>query len=459
MEPMQTAPEIVLPKHNLKSLLSLAWPVIISRSTQVVVGLADAVMVAHLGQANMAAVTAGALNSVAFFILPMGIVFIVSSFSSQLAGRGDAVAARRYGWYGLGLAGLAQLLMLATLPFLPSLLGHLNYAPEVHAAMGLYLHVRLLSTGFVVGLEALGNYYAGLGNTSIMMKANIVAMSLAVLLNWLLIDGHCGFPAMGVAGAAWACVFSVGTAFLGLLGVFLWQGRSLEKPKLKLAEFTRMLRFGLPSGLNWSFEFFAFIAFVNVVVASLGTTSLAALMSVIQVNSVAFMPAFGLSTAGAILVGQSIGAGKKDDVGGIVKLTLFTAAGWMGLVSIVYLLFPQVVLHPFTSPGTEAEFMAVAVKMLMLSACWQLFDATGITMTETLRAAGDTAWAMWARGILAWLVFLPGAWFSVNRWGGKELSAMAWLLTYLVLLSLALTLRFRSGAWRKVQLVEHELPV
>src|SRR6185295_1394212 len=97
----------------------LAWPVIISRSTQVVVGLADALMVAHLGESAMAATTAGSLNSVAAFIFPMGIVFIVSSFSSQFAGRGDLAGARRYGWYGLGVAVLAQLAMLAFLPFLP----------------------------------------------------------------------------------------------------------------------------------------------------------------------------------------------------------------------------------------------------------------------------------------------------------------------------------------------------
>src|SRR3954467_8866561 len=104
MEQTMSEIPVVLPKHNLKSLLSLAWPVIISRSTQVVVGLADALMIAHLGESAMAATTAGSMNAVAAFILPMGIVFIVSSFSSQLSGKGDLVGARRYGWYGIGVA-------------------------------------------------------------------------------------------------------------------------------------------------------------------------------------------------------------------------------------------------------------------------------------------------------------------------------------------------------------------
>ena len=71
------------------------------------------------------------------------------------------------------------------------------------------------------------------------------------------------------------------------------------------------MRFGLPNGLNWFLEFAAFQLFVNVVLASLGDTTVAALNAVIAVNSLAFMPAFGLASAGAILAGQAIGARRE----------------------------------------------------------------------------------------------------------------------------------------------------
>lgn len=441
----------------MRQLLALAWPVIVSRSTQVVVGLADALMVAHLGESPMAATTAGSLNAVAAFILPMGVVFIVSSFSAQLSGRGDRAGARRYGWYGLGVAALAQLVMLAGLPLLPRVLGLLHYAPEVEAAMNAYLRIRLLSTGFVVGVEALGNYFGGLGNTAAAMRANLAAMTLNVLFNWLLIGGNLGFPALGVRGAALASVLATLGALLVLLAMFLREGRSVERTPLRLAEFRRMLRFGLPLGLNWSFEFYAFIVFVNVVVAGLGTSALAAMMAVIQINSVAFMPAFGLASAGAILIGQAIGAGRRDDVPGLVRLTFTAAAGWMGLAALAYLAAPALLLVPFTSPDTDGTFMRVGVGMLMMSALWQAFDAAGMTLTEALRAAGDTAFPMWARCLIAWGVFLPGSWVSVRVLGGDETAAMSWLLAYLALLSLTLFLRFRGGAWRRIELVPDEL--
>jgi MATE family multidrug resistance protein len=447
-------------KHNLPGLLRLAWPIIVSRSTQVVVGLADALMVAHLGETAMASVTAGAMNSYAAFIFPMGVSFIVQSFSSQLSGRGDAVAARRYGWYGLMVSGLAQVLALATIPLLPWIFGFFPYSPEVAAGLCTYLSIRFLSTGAGVGIEALGNYYGGTGNTSILMKANIAAMLLNILVNWLLIDGNLGFPALGFRGAAWGSVISVSLAFGGFFGVFLYQGRRLGRLGLKASEFLRMMRFGLPAGLNWSFEFFAWILFVNVVVASLGTSAIAALMAVIQINTFSFMPAFGLGSAGAILVGQSVGQGRKDEVPAIVRLTFFTSSTWMCLVGAGYFFFPAALLSPFVpGQGLDSAFMTVGVTMLTVSAFWQIFDAAGITVSEALRACGDTSYPMWARGALAWGVFLPCSWVQVRHFGGTEMAAVAWVLVYLGLLALMLYFRFKSGAWRRIELVEEKLPL
>src|SRR5207247_9449061 len=87
------------PVNAVRRLLRLAWPVVIARSSQVVVGVSDAIMVAHLGEAALAATTTGATNTFNLLILPMGLVFIVSSFTSQFTGEGNPAAARRYGWY------------------------------------------------------------------------------------------------------------------------------------------------------------------------------------------------------------------------------------------------------------------------------------------------------------------------------------------------------------------------
>jgi len=95
--------------------------------------------------------------------------------------------------------------------------------------------------------------------------------------------------------------------------------------------------------------------------------------------------------------------------------------------------------------------------MLLISAAWQLFDATAMTLAETLRAAGDTFWTAAARLILAWLVFTPAAILVVMVWDGGPVGAMLCLVGYLGLLAAAFGYRFRTGAWRKIELIEPKL--
>lgn len=439
---------------RLRELLSLAWPLILSRLSQVVISLADALMVAPLGAAPLAATTTGATNAFTLLIFPLGVVFIVQSFAAQLTGRGECLAARRFAWYGLGVAVLAEALCLLSLPGWAALLPRLPYEPEVERLMQGYLQMRLWSGGAAVGVEALANYYGGLGRTRPGMLANLAAMVLNVPLNWILIYGNLGAPTMGVTGAAIASSLATTLAFVGFLVWFLWEGRALKRPALRRAELARVLRFGLPTGLNWLLEFLAFVFFINVVVAGLGTPELAAMNAVLVLSSVAFMPAFGLASAGAILVGQAIGADERDAVPGLVWLTGKTAALWQGLVGLVYLAFPAVLMLPFAQGASAAQVSAVGVRMLLVSACWQLFDAAATTLAEALRAAGDTLFPMLARLVIAWAVFVPGVLSTVFLLGGREVSATLWLAAYLGLLAGALLWRFQTGAWRRVELVE-----
>ena len=448
------------PKPSLKALLLLAWPIVISRSSQTVVGVSDAILVAHLGEGAVAATTTGALNTFMLLVLPMGICFIVSSYSSQLFGRGDLAGARRYGFYGLGVAVMSQVAAMLGILVVAPLLGLLDYAEDVRTLMTHYLEIRLLSVGAAIGIEALANYYGGLGKTHLPMVASVVAMVLNVIGNVVLINGHLGAPAMGVAGSALASTLATWIAFLGLLAFFLAQGRPLGAimPKLHLPEFWRMLKFGIPSGLNWFFEFFAFNFFINVVVAGLGTTALAAMMSVLQISSVSFMPAFAIASAGAILTGQAIGANAKDEVPRIVKLTCFAGGVWETVVGISYLLIPGLLLLPFAKDASATEFLTVGKRLLMLSACWGLVDAVANSIAESLRAAGDTTFTLVVRLAVAWLVFVPGSYITVKYFDGGDVGAMLWLVFYLFLLAAVLWWRFQTGKWRDVQLTDPTAP-
>ncbi len=438
----------------------LAWPIVVARSSQAVIGFSDALMTAPLGEDAVAATTTGSMNAFSLVVMPMGLVFIVQSFAAQFKGKNDLSSARRYAWYGLAVAALTSALAIATVPFVGTMISVFPYEPEVRGLMTDYLEIRLFGIGAIVATETLGNWYAGLGNTRLHMGSALIAMVLNVFLNYLLIHGNLGAPEMGVRGAALASVIANWIGF-SVLAVIFWRRWFFAIPRdrlrLRWAEFLRMLRFGTPNGLNWFLEFAAFSIFINVVVADLGTGVLAAMMVVIRLNSVAFMPAFGLASAGAIIAGQAIGAGRHDLVAGVVKRTALVAATWQGAIGIIYLVIPATLMAWFTDSDAPAgEFYEAGKALLAISIAWQIFDAVEMTVAETLRAAGDTTWCLWARLAVAWLIFVPGAVISVMVLGGGHIAAMMWLVVYLGVLAVVLTWRFRSGKWKDIDLTGSE---
>jgi multidrug resistance protein, MATE family len=446
---------------RLTTLLALALPMVLARASQSVITFADAIQVKDLGPGAIAATATGGLNVMMFVLMPMGVVFIVQSFVAQLTGRGDRDETRRFAWYGLAVALIAGLIAAVAIPAVAPVLESTSYSPAVRHAMASYMAIRMLSVAPAVAIEALGNWYGGLGNTWMQMIAGIITMTIAIILNAILISGRFGAPALGVDGAAVASLVATWAGF-AFLAIAFWRGwGNAPKPhktlKLSFHELGRVFRFGLPNGLNWFLEFTAFQLFVNVVVAGLGDTTVAALNVVIAVNSIAFMPAFGLASAGAILAAQSIGRDQRDDVWPQVKLTMVCTATWMLAIAGTYLVFPEFVLSWFAPEHGAAQLVALGASMLAISSLWQVFDAVGMTLSETLRAAGDTAWTAGARIVLAWIVFAPGSYVVVRVWHGGAVGAMACLVGYLALLAFALALRFRSGAWRKIQLIEPKL--
>jgi multidrug resistance protein, MATE family len=446
----------------LRTLLLLALPMVLARATQSVMTFADALLVKHLGTDAIAASATGGFNVFLFAILPMGGVSILQSFVAQLVGRGDADDAPRFAWYGIGISAASGVIALALIPGIPLLLEFTHYSPGLREQMARYMEIRMYGVAAMVAVEALSNWYGGLGNTWMSLVASLLSMAVDLFLNWVLIFGHLGAPAMGLDGAALSSVIGswVGVAFLGIAFYRRWGGAPRGRPRLgmSLRELSRVVRFGLPNGMNWFLEFAAFqLVFVNFVFSDLGDDLVAALNVVIAINSLSFMPAFGLASAGAILAGQAIGSGDRDAVGRQVKATLLCTMAWMGAIGVFYLLVPAQLMDLFNEGDGSSALVTTGATMLAISAAWQLFDAIGITLSETLRSAGDTFWSAAARFVLAWSVFLPAAFYVVVELDGGAIGAMGCLVGYLALLAAAFAYRFRSGAWRRIELIEPKL--
>jgi len=141
-----------------------------------------------------------------------------------------------------------------------------------------------------------------------------------------------------------------------------------------------------------------------------------------------------------------------------VKLTLVVTLSWMGAIALLYVVASHTVLGWFAPQGAAGvRLIVLGTSMLVVSAAWQAFDGTAMVLSETLRAAGDTAWPAGARIILAWAVFVPSAYLAVHEFGGGPLGAMGCLVGYIALLAILLAFRFRSGAWKRIELIEPDL--
>jgi MATE family multidrug resistance protein len=218
-------------------------------------------MVEHLGPRAIAASATGGFNVFLIMILPMGTVFIVQSFVAQRVGANHRDATPRFAYYGLIIALASGLVALAAIPAIDPLLALADFSPEVRSQMSEYMAIRMYSVAEVVGVEVLANWYGGLGNTWMALVASIISMVSDLFLNWVLIYGHLGAPAMGVNGAALSTTIG---SFVGLavLGISFWRrwGMSIggapapaRQPILRTLSFKelrRVLRFGFPNGLR-----------------------------------------------------------------------------------------------------------------------------------------------------------------------------------------------------------------
>ncbi|HEX7838470.1 MAG TPA: MATE family efflux transporter [Kofleriaceae bacterium] len=433
----------------LSRLLPLAIPLALGKSTEAVRAFVDALVVAPLGHAPLAAVTTGAADLYILIVLLTGIVTIIETYAAQTAGTGDLAATQRYGWYGIVIALASTLLTLALTPATPALVSLLGYRPELQRDITGFIQLRLLGVGAVVGFESLGHWFSGVGRTRIYLAAALFTIPVHGVLDWLLVHGHCGLPALGVRGAALSGATTMWLAFAALFMTFRHRAaRSGRTSRLRCAELRSTLRFGLPVGVSWMLEYGALATILNYAILPLGTTTLAAVNSAYSICYVSSLVSWGLASGGAILVGQAIGRGARHEVPRIIGVTtltvLFTelavgAAFWIGSEAIMSW-FAAEIAH-------DGEMVYRTITILRLVLTWQICDTLALSLAEALRGAGDTFWVMAVRASLTWLGLVPAAVVCVYSLHLGYAAVLACLIGNGLILVLAFSLRLRNHAW------------
>ena len=402
-----------------RRVLGLATPIIGENLLQTMVGAVDTFMVARLGAAAVAGVGMG--FELVFFIISIlsAIDIGATVLVSQAIGAGDQqranLLARQAIVWGLIMAIPVSLGMYLAAP---TIIGLFGAEADVAAAATEYLHV-IAATAVALFLSFVcGAVLRGAGDSRTPLAAAVLANIVNVGVAYVLIFGHFGLPALGVAGSAFGAASgrAVGAAYMLFVMASGRKAISLKgswgwAPRFTYAR--QLLTLGVPAATEQVLSAGAFTTLLAVV-ALVGTEALAAQQITFTALSLAFLPAFGFSIAATALVGQSIGAKVPSDARMASRIALRWALVWMGIGGVLAFVLAERVVGIFSADPLVIASGSAALRALSVALpFWSLwFVASG-----SLRGSGDTRTPLIIGASTMWLSVLI-AWIAVTRFGG-----------------------------------------
>lgn len=445
-------------------VLTIAFPLILSTGTWSVQHFIDRMFLAWYSPETIAAsAPAGFLNFTlsALFIGTVGFVgvFVAQYYGARRLNRiGPAL------WQGLYLSVIGGIFLLCLIPLSPSFFQFVGHAPSVRAYEIQYFNILCIGGFPAIAGSAFSGFFTGLGRTWPVMWINTVSTLANLVLDYALIFGNWGFPEMGIKGAAAASVIAAVISFL-MFAILIfsphnnkhyhtWAGRGIDK-----ALFIRIIRYGLPSGVQFFLDMAGFTIFV-LLVGRLGMVSLAATNIAFNINMLAFLPMTGIGMAVSVLVGQYLG--KEDQR--LAKTSVYSGFHmtfvYMASVAAAYVLVPNLFIAPFAAgsdPERFAEISRTTVILLRFVAVYSLFDTMNIIFASAIRGAGDTRFIMVMIMVMTSVGLVLPTYVAVNLYHAGLMTAWVIATLYVIFLGLAFYLRFMGGKWQTMRVIEKNL--
>lgn len=437
-------------------MVSLALPIVVVQVGMMAMGVVDTIMVGRFAARDLAAVALGNLYFFTAVVFPMGVLLALDPLVSQAVGAGDTRGVGR----ALQRGGLLALVL--TVPAAAALLP----GRVVLTALGQPAEVVPVAAGYALACVpgvfpflaflVLRQTLQAMGRVAPLVVTIAGANLANVFLNWVLIYGKLGLPAMGAVGSAWASSISRWLMALGvlvtawpLLGCYL---RPFGRDSLEPGPLGRMVRLGAPIGVQFSLEFGAFGA-IGVLMGWLGTEAMAGHQVALNLSSLTFMVPLGVSQASAVLVGQRVG---REDPAGARRSAgagLLLGVSFMTLAAIGFLLFPEALAAVYSG---EAPVAAVAAALIPLAGVFQVFDGTQVVASGVLRGVGDTRAPMVVNLLGFWCVGMPVS-LALGFGSGRGPVGLWWgLVAGLAAVAVFLLARVRVRLGRDLRRVEVE---
>ncbi|HKQ58502.1 MAG TPA: MATE family efflux transporter [Candidatus Eisenbacteria bacterium] len=408
----------------------------------------DALWVRGLGVEATAAVTSSIF--VVWSILALNDIFAigVTAYVSQLLGAGERRRAGVAAYKGLRASALLGLIgTVAGLFAARRIFEIMGATPGVADQGGRYLSVLLAAAPVPLMALTCESIMRSSGDTRTPLLIDLAAVGLNALICPLLIYGPGPFPALGVAGAAWATVTAQCAMLAGYLIVAARGHRAFplarraEGPPVRIAG---MARVGMPGALIGLLFSVVYIAFVRSA-ARYGEASQAVIGIVNRIEAVQFMTAGAIGTAAAALVGQNLGAQRPERAVETIKTGVRWIVGISAVLSVLLIAFPHLFLGMFT-PDPEVHRVG-APYLRVLSTC-MVFVGIEVVTAESIMGSGHTTAISWIFSTVS-ILRIPLA-FWVPQWTGSGVLGIAWLITITcVVRSMIIVAWVARGSWKR----------
>ena len=395
--------------HESRLTLRLALPLMIGQLSQMLLGVADTVMIGQLGVTELAALTfANSLFHVPF-VFGIGVLTSVSVFTSNSRGAGDVEGGRESCRNGMILATALSLVLLGVFWFLSTRLDLFGQPGEVSSRTTAYFRILMASMLPALASIALKNHADALNRPWPPFWIFLGGVALNIVLNWVMIHGKFGCPALGFEGAAWATLIARVAILAAMIfwmlrakGLTEWMpARWIQKPDIP--DIKRLLSIGTPASIQMLCEVSAF-SLAGLLMGGFGPSAMAAHQIAITLAATAFMIPLGLSMALTVRIGEAFGADELSRLRPIVVSGWLLVTGYGLLGATFFLVFGKWIAALFISDSGVIELTA---SLLVIVGLFQLVDGLQVASSSMLRGLRDARVPALIGFISYWIIGLP----------------------------------------------------
>ncbi len=400
-----------------RQTLKLAFPLVIGQVSQMLLGVADTVMIGKLGVTELAVLTFA--NSLFYvpFVFGIGVLTAISVFTSNARGAGDAAAGRASCRLGVYISAVLGLLLFGLMWLISLNLGMFGQPKEVEENTGPFFIILMASLVPALMSLALKNHADSLDRPWPPFWIFLGGVVLNVFLNWVMIYGKLGCPAWGLEGAAIATLISR-IAIVVAMFVWLYRASGLREwvpyrwfRMPAKAETRKFLGVGIPASLQMICEVSAFST-AGLLMGRFGATAMAAHQVALMCAATAFMVPLGLSMALSVRIGSANGAGEFHRLRKIVVSGWWLGAGWSLVGAMIFFFFGKWLASLYIN---ELPVIELAAAIMVVVGVFQLFDSLQICSVAMLRGLHDARMPAFMGFVAYWVIGIPiGVFLSIQ---------------------------------------------